>query len=142
MRCLIDTNILISAALFPESVPMKAFAKAVSPPHNAVVCDYSMDEMRRVFNRKFPHRIMDFERFVSTMALSVQIVAAPPIEESVESEERIRDLNDWPIFRAAVAAEVDAILTGDKDFLESGIEYPKMIAAAVFCRMGRPDRDE
>ena len=54
MRCLIDTNILISAALFPGSVPARAFMKAVSPPHDAVVCDYSLDEMRRVYNRKFP----------------------------------------------------------------------------------------
>ncbi|MDL2263505.1 putative toxin-antitoxin system toxin component, PIN family [Synergistaceae bacterium OttesenSCG-928-I11] len=142
MRCLIDTNILISAALFPESVPMKAFVQAVSPPHSAVVCDYSMDEMRRVFNRKFPHRIADFERFVSTMALAVKIVAAPPPEESVPNEEDIRDLNDRPIFRAAVAAEVDAILTGDRDFLESGIASPKMITAADFCQMNHSDYDE
>jgi len=49
MRCLIDTNILISAALFPASVPAQAFTKAVTPPHNAVVCDYTIDEMRRVY---------------------------------------------------------------------------------------------
>ncbi len=57
MRLLIDTNILVSAALFPDSVPAKAFTKAVTPPHEAVVCDYSLDEMRRVFNRKFPQRL-------------------------------------------------------------------------------------
>ena len=73
MRCLIDTNILISAALFPDSVPAQAFMKAVSPPHDAVVCDYSLDEMRRVYNRKFPHKILDFERFLSLLALSVTI---------------------------------------------------------------------
>jgi len=46
MRVLIDTNILISSALFPKSVPARAFFKAVTPPHHAVVCDYSMDELR------------------------------------------------------------------------------------------------
>jgi predicted nucleic acid-binding protein len=65
MRCLIDTNILISTALFPGSVPAQAFMKAVTPPHTVVVCDYSIDEMRRVYNRKFPHKIPDFERFFS-----------------------------------------------------------------------------
>lgn len=34
MRCMIDTNILISTALFPDSVPVHAFMKAVMPPHN------------------------------------------------------------------------------------------------------------
>ena len=37
MRWLIDTNILVSAALFPNSVPAKAFERAVSPPGQAVI---------------------------------------------------------------------------------------------------------
>lgn len=137
MRCLIDTNILISAALFPQSVPAQAFMKAVTPPHDAVVCDYSVDEMRRVFNRKFPHKIPDFERFLSMLAFSVEIIATPPEElaEGNNDEGKIRDVDDRPIYRAAIAAMVDAILTGDKDFLESGIAHPKMITAAEFVRM-------
>mgnify|MGYP003620427734 CR=1 FL=1 len=135
MRLLVDTNILVSAALFPDSVPARAFTKAVTPPHDAVVCDYSLDEMRRVYNRKFPHKLQDFERFVSALTLSVELVSTPAQEESVEGENAIRDINDRPIFRAAVAAKVDAILTGDKDFLESGIAKPKSLTAAEFVRM-------
>ena len=136
MRILIDTNILISAALFSASVPAEAFFKAVTPPHDAVVCDYALDEMRRVFNRKFPNKIPDYERFVSTMALSVDIVATPQEDEegAQGDEKKIRDLKDRPIYRAAVAAKGDAILTGDKDFLESGIIQPQMITAAEFMR--------
>jgi len=132
MRLLIDTNILISAALFPDSVPAKAYAKAVNPPHEVVVCDYSLDEMRRVFNRKFPHRLGDYERFVSNMTLALEIISTPDREESVEGENAIRDVNDRPIFRAAVNAKVDAIITGDKDFLESGSTKPKSLTAAEF----------
>ena len=132
MRLLIDTNILVSAALFPDSVPAKAFSKAVTPPHEAVVCDYSLDEMRRVFNRKFPHRLADFERFVSSLTLAVEIVRTPDQEESVAEENAIRDVNDRPIFRAAVNAHIDAIITGDKDFLESGLNKPKSLTAAEF----------
>lgn len=136
MRCLIDTNILISAALFPASVPAKAFFKAVTPPHDAVVCDYSLDEMRWVFNRKFPDKIADYERFVAAMALSVDIVVTPPEDEAAAQgdERKIRDQKDRPIYRAAVAAKVDAILTGDKDFLESGITRPQMITVADFMQ--------
>jgi putative PIN family toxin of toxin-antitoxin system len=134
MRLLIDTNILISAALFPDSVPARTFMNAVTPPHEAVVCDYSLDEMRRVFNRKFPHRLGDFERFISGLTLAVEIVSTPAQEEGVEGESVIRDVNDRPIFRAAVNAKVDAIITGDKDFLESGIAKPKSLAAAEFLK--------
>lgn len=137
MRCLIDTNILISAALFPASVPAQAFMKAVAPPNIPVVCDYSIDEMRRVFNRKFPHKLPDFERFLSALALSVEIVTTPleEIEGSCNEEQKIRDLNDRPIYRAAIFAGIDCILTGDKDFLDSGITKPKMVTAADFMSM-------
>lgn len=136
MRCLIDTNILISAALFPNSVPAQAFIKAVTPPHTAVVCDYSIDEMRRVYNRKFPHKIPDFERFLSLLTLFVEIVTVPlkETQDSVEDEKRIRDLNDRPIYRAAINARVEGILTGDKDFLESGITSPQILTAAGFVQ--------
>ena len=133
MRCLIDTNILISAALFPDSLPARAFMKAVSPPHDAVVCDYSLDEMRRVYNRKFPHKILDFERFLSLLALSVKIVSTGEATgDGMREEQKIRDLNDRPIYRAALAAGVNGILTGDKDFLESGIAHPRMLTVAEF----------
>ena len=135
MLVLIDTNILISAALFPRSVPAKAYMKAVTPPHDAVVCDYSMDELRRVYNRKFPHQIQDFERFVSQLALSVEIVVTPPKEEQVHDEIMVRDVKDRPILRAAIAANVDTLLTGDKDFLDSGITIPQIMTAAEFLNM-------
>ncbi len=136
MRILIDTNILISAALFPQSVPAKAYMKAVTPPHDAVVCDYTVDELHRVYNRKFPHRIHDFERFVSQLALSVEFVTTPPPKEQTQEESVIRDANDRPILRAAIAAKVDALLTGDKDFLESGLTKPKILTATDFLNLG------
>jgi len=134
MKCMMDTNILVSAALFPKSVSAKAYMKAVVPPHRSVVCDYSMEELRRVFNKKFPHRIQDHDRFVSMMSLSVEIVFTPPKEECDESENQIRDENDRPILRAAIAAKVDALITGDKDFLEAKIDKLKILSAAEFLQ--------
>ncbi|MCL2298173.1 MAG: putative toxin-antitoxin system toxin component, PIN family [Proteobacteria bacterium] len=134
MKCMLDTNILVSAALFPKSVSAEAYMKAVAPPHRSVVCDYSMEEFRRVFNEKFPHRVPDHDRFVSMMALSVEIVFTPPEEAREESESQIRDVNDRPILRAALAAKVDALITGDKDFLETKIDGLKILSAAGFLQ--------
>ena len=41
---------------------------------------------------------------------------------SASAEESIRDINDRPILRAAISANADIFLTGDKDFLESDIK--------------------
>ena len=39
MKVLIDTNILISAALSSGGTPFLAYAKAVTHPNHAVVCE-------------------------------------------------------------------------------------------------------
>lgn len=39
MKVFIDTNVLISAALFPRSMPYQAFCKAVADPNTAIICD-------------------------------------------------------------------------------------------------------
>lgn len=53
MRVFLDTNILLSAALFPEGVAAAAYDRAVSAPNDAVVSGYVVDELRSVFARKF-----------------------------------------------------------------------------------------
>ncbi|MCL1963433.1 MAG: PIN domain-containing protein [Firmicutes bacterium] len=65
MKCLIDTNILVSASLFPASILTQAYFKAVTAPNIGMVCDYSIDEMRRTFNKKFPHKIHVLKAFLS-----------------------------------------------------------------------------
>ncbi|MBA1336778.1 MAG: Protein of unknown function DUF132 [Firmicutes bacterium] len=60
------------------------------------------------------------------------MVGTPGQEKSDEKENAIRDTNDRPILRAALAANIDILITGDKDFLESGINNPKIVTAAEF----------
>ena len=58
-----------------------------------------------------------------------------PLEENT-LEDKIRDVNDRPILRADLNAKADILLTGDKDFLESGIDTPKIMTAADFSAIG------
>lgn len=132
MKCFIDTNILISAGLFPNGIPAAALTKAISPPHSAVVCDYSLDEMHRVMNAKFPQRIADLELFLYRLIFSVQLVETPV--DILDVEAQIRDIDDRPILRAAINSGADILLTGDKDFLESTITNPKIMTASAFLK--------
>jgi predicted nucleic acid-binding protein len=133
VKLLIDTNILISAGLFPKGVPASALQKALVPPHSAYICDYSIDEAIRVANLKFPNKAKDIDVFLFKLLLSVNFVECPP--EEYEIEIKIRDIKDRPILRAALSADVDAILTGDKDFLESDVDKPQMITASQFMQI-------
>jgi putative PIN family toxin of toxin-antitoxin system len=133
MKIFIDTNILISAALSNSGTPYQAFVKAVSYPNHGLICDQNVDEMRRIFNQKFPRKIQALEAFLSIALLTLEVVPTP-IEE-YSSEEKIRDVNDRPILRAAIYAKADILLTGDKDFLESGLHNPQIMTAADFMQM-------
>lgn len=133
MKILIDTNILISAALNPDGTPYRAFLKAVTYPNKAIVCDQNIEELRRIFNRKFPKKISLLEHFLSIALLAIEVVSTPT--EEAEEESQIRDIADRPILRAALNAGADVLLTGDKDFLESGIKNPKIMTAAEFTEL-------
>lgn len=63
MRILLDTNIIISAALFPNGRAAQAFFKALQPPYQLLVCDYVVDELHRKFREKFPNRLTELEAF-------------------------------------------------------------------------------
>ena len=133
MRVLIDTNILISAALSSKGTPYQAFIKAVTYPNHGMVCEQNIDELRRIFNRKFPQKIHALETFLSLALMTLELVPTP-VEEHV-SESKVRDVNDRPILRAAIHAKADILLTGDKDFLESGLATPHILTAADFVNL-------
>lgn len=130
MRVPIDTNVLISAALSADGVPFLAYIKAVSYPNRGMICEQNVDEMRRIFNKKFPKRIAALDRFLSAALTALELVPVPADENA--SETQVRDENDRPILRAAIAAKADILLTGDKDFLESGIKSPMIMTPAEF----------
>lgn len=133
MRVLIDTNILISAALSSKGTPYQAFIKAVTYPNHGMVCEQNIDELRRIFNRKFPQKIHALETFLSLALMTLELVPTP-VEEHI-SESKIRDVNDRPILRAAIHAKADILLTGDKDFLESGLATPQILTATDFVNL-------
>lgn len=133
MMVMIDTNIIISAVLNPSGRASEALAKAMSKPFEPVVCSYILDELHRKFQEKFPRKILELEAFLYHMLRAVLIVPTP--EMSKPNEDKIRDIKDRPIFRAAINASVDYILTGDKDFLEAGIKFPRIVSVKEFLSL-------
>ena len=132
IKVMLDTNIIVSAFLNNRGVPHQAYQKAVEPPYQCSICEQTLEELRRVFIRKFPGKIQAFESFLAVMLPIMEVVPVPPSPSPDETE--IRDVNDRPIYRAALSANVDILVTGDKDFLESGLECPTIITATEFIQ--------
>lgn len=133
MRILIDTNILFSAALYPNSAPHRAFELAVSLPNIGIVSYQSLEELTTVFHKKFPSKIALLEHFLVTSLCGIELIAVPNGYMNLES--KIRDFDDRTTYRAAVKANADIILTGDKDLLESGISLPQILTAREFLEL-------
>ena len=70
------------------------------------------------------------DKFLSVALLTLELVPVPTEEDMTETQ--IRDVNDRPILRAAIEAKADVLLTGDKDFLESGVKNPAIMTPAEF----------
>lgn len=132
MKVMVDTNIIISAALFPAGRAAQAFYKAMLPPYEPIVCDYIVDELHRKFREKFPDRLTELEAFLFNALSFIKVVPTP--EEEAVAESKVRDPKDRPILRAALNAHADLFLTGDKDFLESSITDPRIIGVADFLK--------
>lgn len=133
MKIMIDTNVIISAILFPKGKAAQAFQKAVSVPYEPIVCDYIVDELRRKFTEKFPEDKEQLNEFLNGMFKSVEVVTTP--KGRVGAEEKIRDVKDRPILRAALHEDVELFVTGDKDFLESAVKKPKIISTSDFLEV-------
>jgi len=127
MKVMADTNIIISALLFPASLPAKILLHIASY-HDLVLCDHIVTETRDVVSRKRPDLLGDFD--VLLAQLSYELVVAPK-----EPSKLIPDPKDQPILNAAIMAEVDVIVSGDKHFLKLDLERPKTMSPAEFWQL-------
>jgi len=124
MKILTDTNILFSALLFPDSRPAKALFY-ITENHNLILCDYIISELRSVVSRKRHDLLADIDEFLAK--LSYELILAPQ-----QPGKLIADPKDHPILNAAIIADVDIIISGDKHFLELKMEHPKTMSVADF----------
>lgn len=124
MRILIDTNILFSALVFPNSKPARALLY-VAENHEMVLCDRNIVELRDILKRKAPKFLPDADALLAEMSYEL-------IPSIYHAEKLIRDAKDQPILNAAIVSDVDIILTGDKDFLSLEMEHPKCMTVTQF----------
>ena len=77
MDVMIDTNIIISTALFPNP-RMNAFLDVLSHNHQLFICSYTLEEIDDVIKKKFPTRkkIMD----VFLQKLSYKLIRTPSVD--------------------------------------------------------------
>jgi uncharacterized protein len=113
MRCVIDTNVIVSASVLAVSVPRRAVEKTLREGI-LLLSDFTMDELRDVlFRSKFDRYVSREERalFLAHLAVAAEFV---PIIQLVRE---CRDPDDDKFLEVALNGRADVIISGDKDLL-------------------------
>ncbi len=112
-RYVFDTNAIVSALLFNDSVPATAFSKALT--EGTILSSISLvEELRDVLARprfdayvSYPERIAFLQAFVAETELVT-------VNEAIQI---CRDPKDDRVLEAAVNGQAEFIVTGDSDLL-------------------------
>ena len=112
MKVVFDTNILVSALVFPGGRGEAALRRVVEEQDQLVVSKPILDELLGILGRKFAR---DAEELAHAAVFLSELGVV------VKPRQRLRVLKDDPdnrILECAVAERADAIVTGDKALLE------------------------
>ena len=112
MKVVFDTNIFISALVFPESVAEKAIFKIIEGEDILLISKQILKEILSVLSKKFSGD----KEAISRVAVNLSEIA-----EMVNPTVRIRVLKDEPdnrILECAVSGKADVVVRGDKKMLK------------------------
>ncbi|NJD87763.1 MAG: putative toxin-antitoxin system toxin component, PIN family [Betaproteobacteria bacterium] len=114
MRVVFDTNILVSALVFPGGQGDAALRRIIDGTDELAISRAILDELLEVLGRKFARDAEELAH-VAVFLSEVATVVAPRRRLRV-----VRDDPDNRILECASAARAGAIVTGDKALLALG----------------------
>lgn len=129
MRIMVDTNVLLSAAIFSKNRELSIMLDWICQEHQLVLSSYVMDECYEVIQRKKPALIASLDRFFE--ALPFELMHTPTILPQ-HNWFSIRDIDDEKVLYSAISAAVDILISGDKDFSDVDIEKPEIMTSRQF----------
>lgn len=111
MKVVFDTNILVSALVFPGGRAEEALQRILEERDELILSKPIIDELLGVLARKFARDAEELSRVAVLLA---------ELGTSVKPKRRLSVLKDRPdnrILECALAAHADAIVTGDRALL-------------------------
>jgi putative PIN family toxin of toxin-antitoxin system len=116
LKVVFDTNILVSALVFPGGRGEAALGRIVAGQDDLIISQPIIEELLGILSRKFSRDAEELAH-VAVFLSELGVLVKP--------RQRLRVVADEPdnrILECAVTGQADAIVTGDKALLEPG-EY-------------------
>ncbi len=127
MKVMVDTNVILSAIIKPDSIPSDVLMH-VSEKEELFLCPSILKECLEVAARRFPSK----QNILNTLFENLRFILA---SESEIQRVEIRDIKDQPILNSAIQNGMDLLITGDHHFLELVCKKPEILSPAeYFCR--------
>jgi putative PIN family toxin of toxin-antitoxin system len=126
----LDPGVLISALLSPCSAPARLYLLWLGGEFELVVCPHLLEELEGVLRRaKFGDLVTpdEVEEFVDVVRRGAITAENPVIAEAVS-----RDPGDDFLVALAQAANVDYLVSGDKDLTSLATVSPPVLSPATF----------
>ena len=131
MRVFVDTNIIISAILFPNAKVAKVFSHLIEK-HTVIIASYIKEECKEVFEKKFPLKKEQLNIFFDGIRFE-EFKTSKKIDE--KKYPKIRDIKDLPVLVSAILSDSDILITGDKDFEDVKIDKPLIFTPAAYFEL-------
>ena len=133
MRVVLDTNVLLSGFIVPDSGPGRIIRAWREARLDLVVSEMMLDEIRRVLGYpKIRKRLKwdpdEIERFILLLRFKCIVIEPPSM-----TFDRLRDLADAAVLATLIHSEAEALITGDGELLALADRYP-IISPAEFVR--------
>ncbi|MCL2630409.1 MAG: putative toxin-antitoxin system toxin component, PIN family [Firmicutes bacterium] len=128
MKVIFDSNVLLSAGLFPNGGASQCVNYA-SEKFVIILTNTIIEEVKRVVERKFPKSLPLFERFFANLKYEYTYI---PNEEIVTSKATISDQGDKHVLVSAIFAEAEVLITGDKHFFERVYDEVEVLSPSDF----------
>lgn len=131
MKIVLDTNVLVSAFLKPQSDPAKILRLILQRNFQIVINEHILSEYYEVLKRpKFsldPSYVQVILQFIRKIGVN-----APALRESFS----LPDSGDIPFLEAAMATRADALITGNnRHFPDKFCKGQKVVTPTEFLSM-------
>jgi predicted nucleic acid-binding protein len=112
---MVDANILVAGTGWPR-FPYEVLRHTVRGDYILVLTQFIIDEAREHIIDLMPEFLDRFEEFLKVS--NYEEVPIPTMEEVQANTSLVRDIDDVPVALGAINAEVDYLITQDKDMTD------------------------
>lgn len=125
MKVVLDTNVWISSLLL--RTPGKIVSAWQQAQFTIRTSDLILDEIRKVLSYPKIHKRLNMpqssiDEYITFLRFFAEVI--PLKKSAMNLSNKLRDPNDSPILLTFIESQSDYLITGDKDLLILGTDYP------------------